>query len=336
MIISIYTHYITIIEHIYNTKIPHLFVCCTDFCAGLTVAFTLIPQALSYAALANLPAINGLYTAILPSTCYVFFGSSMQLAVGPVAVVSLMTGILVSHHQPDYATNTVAAVDTAAQAAFNVGILMTVMGILNLGSFIHFISHPVMSGFTTGAAMSIGLSQLNNAFGFSSSTAPYAAPKQGQEGYEYNYQVMQWLMKNFNEKYNFPKSNKNAALYNGKSLRNPYAMKICFGLCIPLLILIFIKQSITATPERKKRWSFKIWTLASSLMPFIGLIIATNQTWLIKTTSHPDPDDSFYVSQLKIVGAVVPGLNILRTPTFRHEFGAFFVDCIPLALGNKI
>ena len=63
-----------------------------DFCAGLTVAFTLIPQALSYAQLANLPAINGLYTAILPSTCYVFFGSSMQLAVGPVAVVSLMTG----------------------------------------------------------------------------------------------------------------------------------------------------------------------------------------------------------------------------------------------------
>ena len=54
-----------------------------DFCAGLTVALTLIPQALSYAQLANLPAINGLYTAILPSTTYVFFGSSMQLAVGP-------------------------------------------------------------------------------------------------------------------------------------------------------------------------------------------------------------------------------------------------------------
>ena len=54
-----------------------------DFCAGLTVSLTLIPQALSYAQLANLPAINGLYTAILPSVTYVFFGSSMQLAVGP-------------------------------------------------------------------------------------------------------------------------------------------------------------------------------------------------------------------------------------------------------------
>ena len=203
-----------------------------DFCAGLTVAFTLIPQALSYAALANLPPINGLYTAILPSTCYVFFGSSMQLAVGPVAVVSLMTGTLITQYQPDYATNTIAAVDTAAQAAFNVGILMTVMGILNLGSFIHFISHPVMSGFTTGAAMSIGLSQLNNAFGFSSSTAPYAAPKQGQPGYEYNYKVMQWIITYFNEKYNFQKSNKSAALYNGKTLTNPYAMKVQYKLLL--------------------------------------------------------------------------------------------------------
>ena len=67
-----------------------------------------------------------------------------------MAIVSLMVGTLVTQFQPDYATNTAAAVDTAAQAAFNTGILMTVMGIFNLGSFIHFISHPVMSGFTTG------------------------------------------------------------------------------------------------------------------------------------------------------------------------------------------
>jgi hypothetical protein len=196
-----------------------------DVGAGLTVGLTLVPQGtaapmhaascpfgphpllprwwtgLSYAGLANMPAVNGLYTAILPSATYLFFGSSMQLAVGPVAVVSLMMGSLMSKHQPDYATNTLGAVDTAAQASFNVGILMTIMGthqpghclaptvaqphttllpaprirtvptgILNLGNFINFISHPVMSGFTTGAAMSIGLSQVNNAFGFNGKT----------------------------------------------------------------------------------------------------------------------------------------------------------------------
>ena len=174
-----------------------------DFCAGLTVALTLIPQALSYAQLANLPAINGLYTAILPSTTYVFFGSSMQLAVGPVAIVSLMVGTLVTQFQPDYATNLEGAVDTAAQAAFNTGIIMTVMGIFNLGSFIHFISHPVMSGFTTGAAMSIGLSQLTSGFGFTGSGV-YSAPKAGQPGYEENWEVMEWVQHNWNAKYNYP------------------------------------------------------------------------------------------------------------------------------------
>ena len=123
-----------------------------DVGAGLTVGLTLVPQGtaapmhaascpfgphpllprwwtgLSYAGLANMPAVNGLYTAILPSATYLFFGSSMQLAVGPVAVVSLMMGSLMSKHQPDYATNPLGAVDTAAQASFNVGILMTVMG----------------------------------------------------------------------------------------------------------------------------------------------------------------------------------------------------------------
>ena len=67
----------------------------SDFWAGITVAITLIPQALSYAVLANLPAINGLYTAILPSATYIFLGSSMILAVGPVALVSLIVGSLV-------------------------------------------------------------------------------------------------------------------------------------------------------------------------------------------------------------------------------------------------
>ena len=76
--------------------------------------------------------------------------------------------------------------------------------------------------------MSIGLSQLNNAFGFPSkdNLAPYAAPKQGQPDYEYNYQVMNWIIKYFNEKFNFQKGNKLAAQYNGKTLTNPYAVKV--------------------------------------------------------------------------------------------------------------
>jgi hypothetical protein len=68
-----------------------------DIWAGITVGLTLIPQGLSYATLANLQPIQGLYAAIVPSAMYTFFGSSLQLAVGPVAVVSLLTGQIVSY-----------------------------------------------------------------------------------------------------------------------------------------------------------------------------------------------------------------------------------------------
>jgi len=106
----------------YDKELAQMFI--SDLVAGLTVAMTLVPQALSYAGLAGMPKVNGLYAAILPSATYVFFGTSMQLAVGPVAIVSLLMGALMAKYQPDYLTNTVAAVDTGAQASLNVGIIM--------------------------------------------------------------------------------------------------------------------------------------------------------------------------------------------------------------------
>lgn len=136
-----------------------------DVIAGITVALTLIPQGLSYATLANLPAINGLYAAILPSATYTFFGSSLQLAVGPVAIVSLLMGKLMNDYNIEYTTDIEGALDTAAQAALCCGIILVSMSLLNLGNFIDFISHPVMSGFTTAAACLIGLSQLKSGFG---------------------------------------------------------------------------------------------------------------------------------------------------------------------------
>eukprot|EP01034_Spumella_vulgaris_P036761 gene36761-45352_t len=134
----------------------------SDFWAGITVALTLIPQGLSYAKLANLPAINGLYTAVLPSVFYTFLGSSMQLGVGPVALVSLLMGQLVIQY--DVVPGSVDSVNLAGECALCVGLFLTVMSVLRLGTFIRYISHPVMSGFTTAAAMLIGLNQLKNAF----------------------------------------------------------------------------------------------------------------------------------------------------------------------------
>lgn len=140
-----------------------------DIVAGLTVGLTLIPQGLSYAQLANLPPICGLYSAVLPAAMYTTFGSSLQLAVGPVAIVSLLVGQIVAQYVPDYATNTADAIDCAAEVALAIGLTLVILSALNMGDFIRFISYPVMSGFTSGAACIIGLNQLKNAFGFSDS-----------------------------------------------------------------------------------------------------------------------------------------------------------------------
>lgn len=88
----------------------------------------------------------------------------MILAVGPVALVSLLVGQLILQYGVVPAS--LDSVDLAGEAALAVGTIFGVMCVLNLGNFIRFISHPVMSGFTTAAASLIGLSQLKNAFGF--------------------------------------------------------------------------------------------------------------------------------------------------------------------------
>jgi hypothetical protein len=82
-----------------------------------------------------------------------------------------------------------------------------------------------------------------------------------------------------------------------------------------------------------KRTSYRIWLFVSSIFPFIALLVCTIMTRQLKlTVPVADKTDNFLINDLKIVGTTAPGLNILRTPRFRHPFGEFFVECIPLAL----
>lgn len=185
----------------------------------------------------------GLYTSVLPSAVYALFGSSMQLAVGPVAVVSLLTGTIVAKYVPDYSTNTTDAMNIAAQVALCCGIILTVFSVLNLGDFIRYVSHSVMSGFTTGAACVIGLNQLKGAFGFYVSV-----PQAGQSEYEYNYQVMKWYVDNWNGVFHYSSSqltNPKYQLLEGNLYRNKYATQVMFMfniLC--LFICIFFPTKL--------------------------------------------------------------------------------------------
>ncbi len=133
-----------------------------DMLAGITVALVLIPQSMAYAQLAGLPAYYGLYAAFLPPMIASLFGSSRQLATGPVAVVSLMSAAslepLATAGSPEFIAYSIVL-------ALTVGIFQLSLGVLRLGLVVNFLSHPVVNGFTNAAAIIIATSQFSKFFG---------------------------------------------------------------------------------------------------------------------------------------------------------------------------
>jgi SulP family sulfate permease len=137
-----------------------------DAVAAMIVTIMLIPQSLAYALLAGLPAHVGLYASILPLVAYTIFGTSSALAVGPVAVVSLMTATAIGGlgiTDPD------ALIAAAAMLALLSGVMLVVMGLLRLGFLANFLSHPVISGFISASGLIIALSQFKHLLGVQAS-----------------------------------------------------------------------------------------------------------------------------------------------------------------------
>lgn len=133
-----------------------------DLAAGLTIGAMLVPQAMAYALLAGLPAEVGLYAATVPVLVYALFGSSRQLAVGPVAIVSLLTATALA---PLVETGTIGYMSAAALLAVMVGVIHLVLGAARLGFLVNFLSHSVLVGFTAAAAIIIGFSQAKHILG---------------------------------------------------------------------------------------------------------------------------------------------------------------------------
>lgn len=141
-----------------------------DLIAGLTVALVLIPQSMAYAQLAGLPAYYGLYAALLPPVIAALFGSSHQLATGPVAVVSLMTSTALA---PLATAGSEAYIAYAVLLALLVGLFQFFLGAFRLGLVVNFLSHPVVNGFTNATAIIIATSQLSKLFGVDVATAQH-------------------------------------------------------------------------------------------------------------------------------------------------------------------
>ena len=135
----------------------------SDLSAGLTVGVMLIPQGMAYAMIAGLPPIYGLYASTFPLIVYALLGTSRQLAVGPVAMVSLLTASSVSLIA---STGTEEYIMLAITLSLLVGLIQFSLGFFKLGFLVNFLSHPVISGFTSAAALIIGFSQLKHLLGF--------------------------------------------------------------------------------------------------------------------------------------------------------------------------
>jgi SulP family sulfate permease len=137
-----------------------------DGVAALIVTIMLIPQSLAYALLAGLPAQMGLYASILPLVAYAIFGTSRALAVGPVAVVSLMTAAAVGNMALQ---GTAEYIMAAITLAFLSGLILLAMGLFRLGFLANFLSHPVIAGFITASGILIATSQLKHLLGVEAS-----------------------------------------------------------------------------------------------------------------------------------------------------------------------
>ena len=134
----------------------------SDLSAGMTVGIMVIPQAMAYALIAGLPPIYGLYAAFMPLLIYAIFGTSRQMSLGPTALIALLTGAgvgaLASQGTEEY-------LQLAILLAFMVGIIQLILGFFKMGFLVNFLSHPVVTGFTSAAAVIIFFSQLKNLLG---------------------------------------------------------------------------------------------------------------------------------------------------------------------------
>jgi len=133
-----------------------------DLFAGITVGIVLIPQGIAYALIAGLPPIYGLYCALVPQVMYAIFGSSRQVAIGPVAMDSLIVATGVSTLALVGSENYISI---AVLLALMVGTIQLIMGVFNLGFIVNFLSKPVITGFTSAVALIIGFNQFRNLLG---------------------------------------------------------------------------------------------------------------------------------------------------------------------------
>ncbi|KAG6442122.1 hypothetical protein O3G_MSEX002202 [Manduca sexta] len=215
-----------------------------DMIAGITVALTAIPQGIAYALIAGLPPEHGLYASLTSGVVYVFFGSCYNVTVGPTAILAAMTARYVSNYSTDF----------AILAAFLSGLFILFMGVFHLGFLVDFISMPVISGFTTAAALQIASSQLKSLFGTSGSSGNYFAESV----------------------YNFAMNIRTVKLWESV---------LGFSTILMLILLKKMGQGCKRTDGFIKRTRWFVSLCRNAIVVVIGMII----TYILKVTLDSEP-----------------------------------------------
>jgi SulP family sulfate permease len=172
--------HIPILEWLPNYKKAYLK---SDLSAGLTVAIMLVPQGMAYALLAGMPPIYGLYAGLIPLILYAVLGTSRHLSVGPVALSALLVWAGISRLDGVEEMSD-RYIELVILTGLLIGMVHVLMGYLKLGFFVNFLSHPVLAGFTSAAAIIISVSQLKHLLGID-------IPR-----YEHSYETLEYVFWN--------------------------------------------------------------------------------------------------------------------------------------------
>lgn len=242
----------------------------SDIGAGLTVFFTLIPQGLAYSALAGMPPVYGLYAAGFPVIIYAFLGSSKHLVMGPYAITSLLVALVCEQYPYEHGGE--MYVKLALTLTLMSGIISLVAGIFKMGNIVQYLSSSVMSGFLTGCAILIIISQVRHVCGIS------------MHGMSFNYTHQK-------------------IIYLLSHLGETSPIELAFS--IPAFAVLYganrWKRSNPNTPDKAKKVAFQIiYTMVNSSYFMVFLIC----TVICSEIQHgPNP------MKINVVGFVPPGIQ---------------------------
>ncbi|KAI5634650.1 sulfate permease family domain-containing protein [Phthorimaea operculella] len=249
-----------------------------DIIAGLTVGLTAIPQGIAYAVVAGLSPEYGLYSGIMGGFVYMIFGSCSYVTVGPTAIMAALTAKLIAGFTPEF----------AILATFLSGVVILLLGILHLGFLVEFISQPVITGFTTAAALQIATSQLKSLLGLS-----------GDAGHIFIESVT-----------NFVKNFMTIQLWD-----------TVLGMCTIVLLLLMKKlgQGVRKSDGAFATFKWFIALARNAVVVFIGILIG----YILKLTLNSEP-----ITLTGEIGSGLPSFKFPPTSVVMGNETLSFMDMV--------